>query len=293
MRSLLLLLALGSAQAAEKWTHLHTWLSPEDSQLTKDTQFRAKPPADDDDPVTIPWKIRASGPVGRNYEFRIEMYRSAGGWDEETNSVIINPDLDALIATKILKGVVPSTPLKFDVGGDGDCAWCDCPEYPDDCECAIDDVASTCQSGSGQAPNMKLPDLAPGGKSWEDYFEDDELEKGIHIYALTTNLEDGMHLENRDAGDGWQPERREILLYYDDFLPTGAPTVPPTATRAPTDAWLAADNYFQQTPVWKSNLQPDFNVSVHDGFDASSSALLRELDESDRFVQKPAESTSI
>ena len=42
-----------------------------------------------------------------------------------------------------------------------------------------------------------------------------------------------------------------------------------------------------------SNLQLDFNVSVRDSFDATSSALLRELDESDRFVQKSAESTSI
>jgi hypothetical protein len=46
-------------------------------------------------------------------------------------------------------------------------------------------------------------------------------------------------------------------------------------------------------PVWNSNLQPDFNVSVRDSFDASSSAVLRELDESNRFVQKSAESTSI
>jgi hypothetical protein len=46
-------------------------------------------------------------------------------------------------------------------------------------------------------------------------------------------------------------------------------------------------------PVWKSNLQPDFNVRVCDSFDASSSAVLRELDESNRFVQKSAESTSI
>ena len=45
--------------------------------------------------------------------------------------------------------------------------------------------------------------------------------------------------------------------------------------------------------VWKSNLQPDFNVSVCDSFDASSLAVLRELDESNRFVQKSAESTSI
>ena len=50
--------------------------------------------------------------------------------------------------------------------------------------------------------------------------------------------------------------------------------------------------FWRQT-VWKSNLQPDFNVSVCDGFDATCSDLRRELDESDRFVQKPAESTSI
>ena len=45
--------------------------------------------------------------------------------------------------------------------------------------------------------------------------------------------------------------------------------------------------------VWNSNLQPDFNVNVFDRFDTSSSAVLRELDESIRFVQKSAESTSI
>ena len=46
-------------------------------------------------------------------------------------------------------------------------------------------------------------------------------------------------------------------------------------------------------PVWKSKLQPDFNVSVFESFDASSSTLLRELDESDRFVQKSAKTTSM
>ena len=45
--------------------------------------------------------------------------------------------------------------------------------------------------------------------------------------------------------------------------------------------------------VWTSNLQPDFNVSLRDSFDASASALPRELDESNRFVQKSAESTSM
>jgi peptidoglycan/LPS O-acetylase OafA/YrhL len=45
--------------------------------------------------------------------------------------------------------------------------------------------------------------------------------------------------------------------------------------------------------VRKSNLRPDFKVSVFERFDASSSALLRELDERNRFVQKSAESTSM
>ena len=48
-----------------------------------------------------------------------------------------------------------------------------------------------------------------------------------------------------------------------------------------------------QLPACKSNLQPDFNVSVCDRFDTSSSDVLRELDESNRFVQKSAKSTSI
>ena len=46
-------------------------------------------------------------------------------------------------------------------------------------------------------------------------------------------------------------------------------------------------------PVPNSNLRFDFNVSVRDSFDECSSAVLRELDESDRFVQNSAESTSM
>ena len=45
--------------------------------------------------------------------------------------------------------------------------------------------------------------------------------------------------------------------------------------------------------AWNPHLQPEFNVSVFECFDASSSAGLRELDESDRSVQKSAESTLI
>ena len=47
------------------------------------------------------------------------------------------------------------------------------------------------------------------------------------------------------------------------------------------------------TPVWKSNLQPDFNVRVIERIAPDSLAELRELVESNRFIQKSAESTSI
>ena len=49
----------------------------------------------------------------------------------------------------------------------------------------------------------------------------------------------------------------------------------------------------QPDTVCKSNLQPDFNVRVCECFDTRTSAVLRELAESNRIVQKSAESTSI
>ena len=57
-------------------------------------------------------------------------------------------------------------------------------------------------------------------------------------------------------------------------------------------AWRAGlEGAFAAVP--NSNLRLDFNVSVRECFDATSLASLRELDESNRFVQKSAESTSI
>ena len=49
----------------------------------------------------------------------------------------------------------------------------------------------------------------------------------------------------------------------------------------------------KQRTVWIPKLQPDFNVRVLERFGPSSLVVLRELDESDRFVQKSAESTLI
>ena len=60
---------------------------------------------------------------------------------------------------------------------------------------------------------------------------------------------------------------------------------------APAFAALGVGNL--RADLCGSNLQPDFNVRLFENFDTSSSALLRELDESDRFVQKSAELTSI
>ena len=49
----------------------------------------------------------------------------------------------------------------------------------------------------------------------------------------------------------------------------------------------------KRAPARDSRLQPDFNVSFVERCDTSTSAVLRELAESNRFVQKSAESTSI
>ena len=71
------------------------------------------------------------------------------------------------------------------------------------------------------------------------------------------------------------------LLYMDAKIRLGALE----------DAWTLL--YEELVPVPNSNLQLDFNVSVCEYFDTSSSTVLRELDESNRSVQKSAESTSI
>ena len=78
--------------------------------------------------------------------------------------------------------------------------------------------------------------------------------------------------------------RRIVFSTAFDFESLGTSS----ATRSGT---CCSSSRSSSSSVWKSNLQPDFNVSVC--FDTSSSAVLRELNESHRFVQKSAESTSI
>ena len=55
----------------------------------------------------------------------------------------------------------------------------------------------------------------------------------------------------------------------------------------------AAKLFKKPDPAWKSNLQPDFNVRSIERFGPDSFAVLQKLDESNRFVQKSAKSTSI
>ena len=57
-------------------------------------------------------------------------------------------------------------------------------------------------------------------------------------------------------------------------------------------ACLVDGNGVLRPPARTSNIQPDFNVRVRDSLDANLLAVLRALNESDRFVQKSAESIS-
>jgi len=90
-------------------------------------------------------------------------------------------------------------------------------------------------------------------------------------------LKDGALYKLHRKSGGAKGATRHAHLLSDYFVLTEPEEPPDRALRA----------------VWKSNLQPDFNVSACDCFDARLSTVLRELDESNRFVQKSAESTWI
>jgi hypothetical protein len=84
---------------------------------------------------------------------------------------------------------------------------------------------------------------------------------------------------------------REIYVYSKcGRAPVGAPNGS-IATTLPNVG--RCDHAYAHHAVPNSNLQLDFNVRVIERFGPDSCAVLRELDESNRFVQKSAESTSI
>ena len=65
------------------------------------------------------------------------------------------------------------------------------------------------------------------------------------------------------------------------------------AERRRSDALRESREALARETVWKSNLQPECNVRVIELIAPDSLVELRELDESNRFIQKSAESTSI
>ena len=80
--------------------------------------------------------------------------------------------------------------------------------------------------------------------------------------------------------------------FYAAYCPTRHAVV--CAVRGTADVGDAlTDLVCEVEPVWIPKLQPDFNVRVLERFGPSSLVVLRELDESNRFAQKSAESTSI
>ena len=90
----------------------------------------------------------------------------------------------------------------------------------------------------------------------------------------------------RSPGPWPPPMAARQMTISAPFCRSSAPT---RATQRLSDSTL----HCGAKPVWKSNIQPDFNVIVCGRFDAGSSAVFQEHDESNRFVQKSAESTSI
>ena len=96
---------------------------------------------------------------------------------------------------------------------------------------------------------------------------------------------------SRDRAGGVHYDRRALRAYREPRLPS--PLSAGFSDFVPKRNDLAASEAALVAACVESNLQPDFNVRLCDGFDARPSSMLRELDESNRFVQKSAESTSI
>ena len=97
-----------------------------------------------------------------------------------------------------------------------------------------------------------------------------------------------------------KPKVSALDLLQQDAPPARVPKIPKQRPPAAPPAIAGGDDSADfrepagwREAVWKSNLQPDFNVRVCECFNATFSASLRELDESNRSVQKSAESTSI
>ena len=95
------------------------------------------------------------------------------------------------------------------------------------------------------------------------------------------------------ALDGAPPTLKALRVDCHHFCFAGWAAPPPASAQR----GLRSVERLRVASAWGDppcgNLQPDFNVHLFDNFDTISSAALRELDASDRFVQKSPESTSM
>ena len=115
----------------------------------------------------------------------------------------------------------------------------------------------------------------------------------IVVAALCAAWADSACREPHPALPYYHPARESpklavLGMYYHDLPASHVPTADQFKAILHGPAIEAA---FE--PVCKSNLQPDFNVCVFDRLNTRSSAVLRELEESNRSVQKSAKTTSI
>jgi hypothetical protein len=126
------------------------------------------------------------------------------------------------------------------------------------------------------------------------FFTDDELHAE---YAWAWVLHNLVPFTDKVLGIAGAMDQRPIgALDWQIRLPLSL-AVAANPTSKPLLAAGHAANvafWFARMPaVWKSHLHADFNVRVIERFGPDSSAVLRELDASNRSVQKSAESTSI
>ena len=151
--------------------------------------------------------------------------------------------------------------------------------------------------GSRALQRGRRDDDDDDGWDWDDDFWDDETDFYDYYYGIS--VDDGDRCVEWDCSDDQECCHPHDECYYKNGKPDTCRDkcpnnpefdcyVPPCAGRGdPCDDETAC------CAVWKSNIQPDFNVRVIERIAPDSSAALRELDESNRFIQKSAESTSI
>ena len=143
-----------------------------------------------------------------------------------------------------------------------------------------------------------MADPAPVAQT---FFVEESVQKFARLDGIIT-LVDAKHVEqhlDEEKPEGAENEAVEQVAFADRLIVNKVDLVTDDDL-ARVEKRLRGINAFapivrseRSRAARTSNLQPDFDVRVCDGFDAISSAVRRALDESHRFVQESAESTSM